>query len=215
MRLSSRVPASGLYAIVDPDHCAGRDPVAVAAQLVQAGVCTVQLRVKGRSEREVEGLAKAIRSLKGDTPFTFIVNDFVEIACACDADGVHVGQGDMPVTEIRRLLGSDRIVGLSTHCLADVDAANGLPVDYIGFGAVFATPTKGRDHPVPGIAALREAAVVSRHPVVAIGGISPENVSLVLQTGVEHYAVLSALTGAHDIEKRVRAFLSLTKLMSA
>ena len=134
-----------------------------------------------------------------------IVNDDVEIAAAAGADGVHVGEGDTSVSVARARLGEKAVIGYSTHSIADVHAVNALSVDYVGFGAVFPTATKGVDHPVPGLAGLREAVRVSRHPVVAIGGITAVNLAAVRACGASGYAVLSAITQAADVGAAVRA----------
>lgn len=196
----------GLYSIVDPDYCNGRDPVDVARQVLRAEVPVLQLRVKNHPRSQVLAWAKAICALKSEFAFTFIVNDFLDVALAAGADGVHVGKNDVSVEDARAQLGPDKLIGLSTHSLEEVKRANALPVDYIGFGAIFKTATKGKTHPVQGVDRLREAVALSTHPVVAIGGITADTLLSVLQTGVPSYAVLSAITQAPDVLEAARLF---------
>ena len=198
----------GLYAIVDPDFCNGRDPVAVSRRILVAGGRILQLRCKDTPDQQVLEWARAIAALKRQFAFTFIINDRLEIALAAGADGLHIGQGDMPALAARAALGAGRLLGLSTHTQAQVHAANALPVDYIGFGAVFKTATKAADHPVPGPSGLAEAVSGACHPVVAIGGITVETVEAVKAAGASAYAVLSAITQAADIETVVGNLLS-------
>ncbi len=194
----------GLYAILDPDHCAGRDPLWVAREILKAGAKTLQLRVKNRPFQEVFALACALQGLKAEFEFCFMVNDSLEIALAVGADGLHLGQGDGSPLAAREALGPTRLLGLSTHSLEEVRAANALPLDYIGFGAIFQTATKGPTHPVQGLSGLAAAVSESRHPLVAIGGVSPERVPAVLETGAAAYAVISAIGEAADVGAVVR-----------
>lgn len=198
-----------LYFIVDPDFCKERDPIWVAAEGLAAGVRIIQLRCKSQSPEEVLRLARAIAALKAQYAFTFIVNDFLDIAIEVRADGLHLGQQDLSVEVARRALGPQAVIGLSTHDLDDVVMAGERPINYIGFGAVFPTATKSNpSHPVPGLAQLREAVRLSPYPVVAIGGITAANVTLVRETGAAAYAVLSAIGQAADVQAAVKAFFS-------
>lgn len=196
----------GLYSIVDPDYCNGRDPVDVARQVLRARVRLLQLRAKNWKQADVLALARGICALKAEFDFTFIVNDDVELMLASSADGLHIGQGDLPAAEARTRLGKGKFLGLSTHSLDEIRVANTLPVDYIGFGGIFKTATKGEAHPVQGLERLREAVKLSTHPVVAIGGINADNLLSVVQTGVRSYAVLSAITQAPDVLEAARLF---------
>jgi thiamine-phosphate pyrophosphorylase len=164
---------------------------------VRGGVDIVQLRMKDAPDAEI--LAAAERVARHDV--LLIINDRPDLVAAGGADGVHVGQDDMPVEEARALVGPERIVGLSTHTPEQVDEAAG--VDYIGVGPVHATPTKpGR--PAVGVELVRYASGHARVPFFAIGGINPGNLPSVRAAGAERFAVVRALTEADDPERTAR-----------
>jgi thiamine-phosphate pyrophosphorylase len=163
---------------------------------VEGGVDVLQLRDKDLDD---DGIVEAAREFTG-TGALFILNDRPDLVHAADADGVHVGQEDTAVADARQLIGSDRLIGLSTHSPAQVNAAAGTDVDYIGVGPVHATPTKpGR--PAVGLELVRYAAANAAVPFFAIGGISPANVNDVASAGAERIAVVRALTDAADPER--------------
>lgn len=161
---------------------------AAAAEIaVRRGVRMLQLREKGMPDSKLLRIAREVRAATQGTETRFIVNDRPDIAVLCDADGVHVGQDDLPVAEVRRIVGERMIVGLSTHSIAQATAAQSVKgVDYIGFGPVYPTTTKAVPDPVVGTALLKEVLRFSRLPVVAIGGIFPENIAPVLATGARN-----------------------------
>jgi thiamine-phosphate pyrophosphorylase len=157
----------------------------------------IQLRAKAASDAEILRAAARFRELCRAHDALFILNDRVDLADAADADGVHLGQDDTPVAAAREALGPDRIIGLSSHSRAQIDAASG--VDYIGVGPVHATPTKpGR--PAVGPELVRYAAAHALVPFFAIGGIAPETVAAVRAAGASRIAVVRALTQAADPE---------------
>jgi thiamine-phosphate pyrophosphorylase len=159
------------------------------------GVDVVQLREKDSSDLEVMGAARRFASVCAEHGALLIINDRPDLAVAAGADGVHVGQDDIPVANAREIVGPERIVGLSTHTPGQIDAAGG--VDYIGVGPVNATPTKpGR--PAVGLELVRYAAANPRVPFFAIGGIDPANVAAVRAAGAERIAVVRALVEAGD-----------------
>jgi len=162
---------------------------------VAAGLPAVQLRYKGQDEREHLFWAHALRRITRGTGTLFIVNDRPDIALLAQADGVHVGQNDMPADEVRRIIGPAMLLGLSTHNRKQVAAANDAPVDYIGFGPLYATNSKARPDPVLGPQALKEALFLSRHPVVAIGGLDLERIRQ-LQPCPHNAAVIRAVCDA-------------------
>ncbi|HNZ65077.1 MAG TPA: thiamine phosphate synthase [Smithella sp.] len=164
---------------------------------VEAGLPAVQLRYKGHDECEHLALAHALRRITKNSGTLFIVNDRPDIALISQADGVHLGQDDLPAAEARQLIGPIMLLGLSTHNLEQVAAANAAPVDYIGFGPLFATNSKAQPDPVTGPAALKAALSVSRHPVVAIGGLDLERIRL-LQAHPHNAAVIRAVSDAPD-----------------
>lgn len=182
-----------LYLVTERSMLRGRDLTDVVMQAVEGGVTMVQLREKDISTREFIELAQALKSVLMRTRVPFIINDRVDVALAVDADGVHIGQSDMPYDIARRMLGSDKIIGLSVENFAEIEEANRQDVDYIGVSPVFATPTK-TDTAMPfGLDGLREAVRRSLHPSVAIGGINMSNFRSVLSTGTNGIAVVSAI----------------------
>jgi thiamine-phosphate pyrophosphorylase len=159
------------------------------------GVDVVQLREKHASDQEVLATARRFAVACAERGALLIINDRPDLAVAAGADGVHIGQDDMPVANAREIVGPERIVGLSTHTPGQIDAADG--VDYIGVGPVNATPTKpGR--PAVGLELVRYAADNARVPFFAIGGIDPTNVAAVRAAGAERIAVVRALVEAED-----------------
>lgn len=184
----------------------------LAQILTRAGVRLIQLRAKGATS---QGLLADARELRSSLPpdASLIVNDRADVALLAGAAGVHVGQQDLPATAARALLGPEKVVGLSTHNRAHIEAGNAAPVDYLAYGPIFATTTKMDTEPVVGCAGLREARRAARKPLVAIGGITPENAGQVLEAGADSVAVIGGWLGFDDIPGRLEAFrLALGRL---
>lgn len=174
----------------------------IAEAGLRGGVDVLQLRVKDTPDDLLLERARALRQLCTVHGALFIVNDSARLAVEAGADGVHVGQDDLSVAEARRIVGADRIVGLSTHSAEQIAAARG--VDYIAVGPVFATPTKpGR--PAVGLELVRIAAQTATVPWFAIGGIDAGNVDDVTAAGATRIAVVRAIAGAPDAERAARA----------
>lgn len=191
----------GLYLILTEP----RDGYETLCRLaVQAALPAVQMRYKGHNEREHLALAYALRRITKDTGTLFIVNDRPDIARISQADGVHLGQNDLPVAEVRRIIGPAMLLGLSTHNLEQVAAANAAPVDYIGFGPLFSTNSKEQPDPVTGPDVLKAALAISRHPVVAIGGLNLERITQ-LHARPHNAAVIRAVSDAPDPLAAMRA----------
>jgi thiamine-phosphate pyrophosphorylase len=170
---------------------------------LRGGVDIVQLRMKDADDARILATAADVAAVCREFDALFILNDRPDLVGAAGADGVHIGQDDVPVDEARALVGPDRIVGLSTHSPAQVDAVSGQAVDYIGVGPVHATPTKpGR--PAVGLELVRYAAEHAPVPFFAIGGIDPGNVRAVRRAGADRVAVVRALTEASDPEAVAR-----------
>lgn len=205
---------TGIYAIVDPQAAAGKlSPIEIASDLLTGGVRVIQLRQKGGTPGDVELNAHEILDLKSEHNFTFIVNDDPLLAARVGADGVHLGAQDMPVREARRILGSAKIIGKSTHSVAEAVVAQKEGADYISCGAIFPSPTKNDpSHPVVGVAVLKEVLEAVRIPVVAIGGINRTNIIDILRTRAPSVALISALLGAEDMQAEARFFASLFHL---
>jgi thiamine-phosphate diphosphorylase len=197
----------GLYAIVDPEHCGGRAPLEVAQQILAGGCCALQLRAKRLSDAELLKLAVAMRALCRPATVPFWLNDRLDIALLAEADGLHLGQDDLPAAEARRLWGS-RPLGVSTHSLAQVDAALAQGADVIGFGPVFATTSKTRPDPQVGVDALRAVCSRSEVPVIAIGGITLQQVPQLRAAGAKVCAVIRQVAGADDPRAAAHAFHS-------
>jgi thiamine-phosphate pyrophosphorylase len=174
---------------------------------LKAGVTWVQYRDKERSRREVyEESVKLRRSTKNFNA-VLIINDYSDIASAVGADGVHLGQDDLPIREARKIMGEDKIIGISTHSLEQAMDAERDGADYIGFGPIFHTITKDAGS-AKGVEMLYEIKKQVHLPVVAIGGIKLENIRLVLGAGADAVAVASAISRG-DIEQNVRSFLGI------
>ena len=196
----------GFY-LVMTDPAAGYAECARAA--VRAGVRFVQLRMKHAPRGEILATAREVRAATAGTGTLFILNDDPALAVECGADGVHVGQSDMPVPEVRRLYPSLRIVGLSTHNPAQVRAAAAVRPDYIGVGPVYATPTKDIPDPTLGLATMREMIDLAPCPAVAIGGIDGARLPEVLAAGARNWAVVRAVCRAADPEAAIRGLLAV------
>lgn len=196
----------GLYFITERNACE-LSYGEMTLKVLRAGVRCVQYRDKDRSRREIYGEADRLRRLTRKFNAVFIVNDYADIALGVDADGVHLGQDDLPIKEARKIMGREKIIGISTHSLEQAVIAEQEGADYIGFGPVFHTITKDAGRP-KGTDMLREIKSKVRIPLVAIGGINIENVRLVFDTGVDAVAVASAIL-AGDIENNVKIFMEM------
>jgi len=177
--------------------------------VLRAGAGWVQYRNKNASRLKVYEEAIKLKDLAGKHNAVFIVNDYSDIALAVDADGVHLGQDDLPVKEARKILGKGKIIGVSTHCIEQALEAEQAGADYIGFGPVFHTSTKDAGNP-RGTVLLGEIKNKVSIPVVAIGGINLENIHSILETGVDAVAVASAILKG-DIEENAGRFMEIIK----
>jgi thiamine-phosphate pyrophosphorylase len=199
-----------LYAILDTALSALAPEAAVDA-LLQGGVRVIQYRHKGPFRRihfdQCVTIARKIREAGG----LFIVNDRADVADLCGADGVHVGQDDLPPQKARTFLGDSRLIGYSTHSLEQAQRAVRLPVDYIAIGPVFPTQTKGNPDPIVGLATVSKVRAHTNKPLIAIGGITMENAPSVLAAGADGVAVIRDLLAAPDLAERAREFLAAVK----
>lgn len=195
---------AGLYALTDGNLSLGRPVDVVVQALLDAGIKIIQYREKDKKAGRMLEECRMIRQLTRQTGACFIVNDHVDLALLCEADGVHVGQDDLPVPEVRRLVGPKMIIGLSTHSPAQAEEAARLGADYIGVGPIFATQTK-KDVCAPvGLTYLDWVVANSPLPHVAIGGIKPHNVGDVVRHGARCCALVSAFVGAENIAGAVQ-----------
>jgi thiamine-phosphate pyrophosphorylase len=196
-----------LYAILDPEQTKGRSPESVLRELLEGGVTILQLRVKTMAPREFFELARRVRSETKAHGCKLIVNDRVDIALACDADGVHLGQEDLPLAIGRKLTGQ-KIVGISTHDIDQAKEAEQSGADYIGFGPMFGTTTKATGYSARGVEMLRQVRAAVKLPIVAIGGINEQNVRQVWQAGADSAAIISDILGADDVAAKVSRILA-------
>lgn len=203
----NRLLPSGFCLITDTKVC-GMTSEEMTEIALKAGTVWIQYREKAKTRREIYNEALRLRQLTWEFGATFIVNDHTDIALAVSADGVHLGQDDLPLREARRIMG-EKMIGISTHSLPEaVDAFDG-GADYIGFGPVFHTTTKDAGEP-KGLGMLSEIKNSVGIPVVAIGGISLENLQSVLDSGADAVAVASAILKG-DISENVKSFMKIIK----
>jgi thiamine-phosphate pyrophosphorylase len=186
-----------LYAIVDPLDT-GRDPVALAEAFLAGGARLLQLRLKSVGSRALLDVAERIAARARDAGATFLVNDRPDVARAVAADGVHLGQDDLPVAAARRVLPAGRLVGVSTHDVDEACAAAAAGVDYVGVGPVFATATKEKALAPRGLELVRAVRAAVSCPIVAIGGITAETAPAVIATGADAVAMIAALVRVPD-----------------
>ena len=200
-----------IYPIIDSSLVTLDNIGKTAEAIIDGGAKILQLRAKSLSSKEFLETALIIRKITKDKGTVFIVNDRVDIALLTDADGVHLGQGDLPVKEARRLLGNNKIIGYSTHNLREALEAVRLPVDYISFGPIFPTKTKEDVQTPKGLKLLSEVRKAVEIPIVAIGGITETNMAHVLKEGVESVAMISEILTSLDISKKLNRLIAIAK----
>ncbi|ELY55838.1 thiamine phosphate synthase [Natronolimnohabitans innermongolicus] len=190
----------GTYLVTQQSISAGRSTIAVVEDATAGGVDVVQLREKETETRRRYEVGLELRELTAEAGVDLIVNDRVDVAQAIDADGVHVGQSDLPVAVIRELLGSDAVIGCSTSTVDEAREAEAAGADYLGVGAVYGTFSKDVADDEDGIGLERIAAIVDAVsiPVVGIGGITADNAGPVVEAGATGVAVISEITAADD-----------------
>jgi len=197
-----------LYAITGEQFHPGRDMLTVMEEAILGGTDIVQLRDKKSSKRVVLEKARALRELTRKHGVQFIVNDHIDVALAVDADGIHLGQDDLPIAEARRIVGPGKMIGISTHRIEEAREAEREGADYIGVGPVF--PTRSKEDVVAPVTTsyVREVASEIRIPFVAIGGIKLHNAEEVLQAGATRICAISEIVGSSDVTGTCRAFLA-------
>lgn len=188
-----------LYLITDSDLLKDRDFYRCIEEALKGGVTVVQLREKDSSGKEFFEKAIKLRELTRKYGVKFIINDRIDIALLCDADGVHIGQGDIPANKVRELIGSDKILGVSARTFDEAVKAKSDGADYLGVGAIFATDTKSDAKNVP-IEELIKIKSKVNIPIVAIGGINLDNIEMLKKIDINGYAVISAILKSEEIE---------------
>jgi len=201
----------GLYFVTDRGLCGGKPLVEVVLQAVRGGAACVQLREKNVSTRFFVEEARRMRELLAPFKIPLIINDRLDVAIAVGAEGVHVGQEDMPYGIARRLMGPKAIIGLSVETWEDVERAESLDCDYLGVSPVFATPTKTDTKEPWGLEGLSKIRAFSRHPLVGIGGLNAENAGEVVMAGADGVAVVSAICAAPEPFQVSRALTGIIR----
>lgn len=207
------IASSGVYLVTEDRVPADRRLKSVA-EAIAGGARVIQLRDKGTRKVDLLLEAREMGQMCRRAGAIFIVNDDVALAWCADADGVHVGQDDLPVPEVRRLLGKDKLVGLSVSALDEALEADALGVDYIGVGAIYATPTKTDAH-LGGLELLRAVRRQVDRPLVAIGGIDAGNAAAVFAAGADSVAVVRAAFAQPDVAEATRELLAIARAAKA
>ena len=213
-----RFEESPIYVITDEGQSAGRGNLTVVRAALEAGVKFVQYREKKKAMRAMYEEGLLLRKLTAEYDAALIVDDFVDLAMLIGADGVHVGQDDLPAAVVRELVGDDMVIGLSTHNQEDLAEAVALYrqgiIDYVGAGPVYPTQTKDKPAPVTGLDYIELAVDTCAEtglPFVAIGGVKEHNIGAVAAVGAEHCAVVSDITMAEDIGRKIAALTASMK----
>jgi thiamine-phosphate pyrophosphorylase len=204
----TRLP-SHFCAMVDP--AGGHEPVALARTILEAGARIVQLRLKDAPGRDFLAAARAISELCRMHGAILIVNDRVDIAVLAGADGVHLGQEDLPLEAARRITGPDKIIGISTHTIEQARAAEDGGADYIGFGPMYSGGLKNIAAGM-GLDQLRAMRAAVKIPIVAIGGITEARVAETLAAGADAVAIITDVVKAPDVGAKVRSILALARI---
>jgi thiamine-phosphate pyrophosphorylase len=198
----------GLYVILDPSVCPDRSLTDVLREAARAGARLFQYRNKSASMKEAYTEALVLRNVALDAGVTFIVNDRCDLALAVNADGVHLGQEDLPLDLARKVMGPDKLIGISTHNLNQVREATAGKPNYLGFGPIFKPGSKQDHDPIVGVEGLRAMCKLTSLPVFAIGGIQIDQAEEVIRAGAHGVAVISAILKAPDVSHAVKSFLA-------
>ena len=197
----------GLYLILDPLIVRRLSLVEAMKEAAAGGARLFQYRDKTGAGRQLYHEAERLRHAAADAGVTFVVNDRCDVALSVDADGVHLGQGDLPLSLAKAIMRPDQFIGVSTHTSGQVREATVGGADYVGFGPIFPTASKAEHEPIVGVEGLREARSVTPLPMFAIGGISIASVEGLIQAGADGIAVMSAIWAAPDIATAVHVFI--------
>lgn len=203
LRRQKTARLTGLYVIIDTQTLGQRNEIDAASQAIDGGAKVIQLRDKYHRKRELLTVAQKLRDLCYKSNVLFIVNDHLDIALAVDADGLHIGQDDLTLSMIRKELPINKLIGLSTHTLAEAKKAESEGADYIAVGSIFSSPTK-KSARVVGVENLLQIRQTISIPIVAIGGINKENIAEVIIAGADAAAVISAVMAQENIEAATR-----------
>jgi thiamine-phosphate pyrophosphorylase len=209
--LPPRALTFDLYLVTDRRQTQGRDLLWVLEQALEGGVRAVQLREKELGGRDLFLLAEKTQRLCGRYRASLLINDRIDVALGVDADGVHLGGSSMPPDAARRLLGSGKLIGVSTHSVQEAQAAKRAGADFVLFGPVYFTPSKAAYGQPQGAQALKEVVEKISLPVYAIGGVKVENISALMGTGIRGVALISAVMSAADPKRAAEEILAALK----
>ncbi len=202
-----KIRSTQLYVITDRRFARGRLLTGIVAQAIAGGAGVIQLRDKESSAKELVQTGLALRNVTCKTGTLFIVNDRVDVAMVVDADGAHLGQDDLPPIYARRIMGSKKIIGVSVGSVAEAIQAVADSADYISVGSIFPTQTKPDAGGAVGTQLITQIKNAVDIPVVAIGGITADNIAQVAEAGADCVAVISAVVGADDVETAARCLI--------
>ena len=191
---------TGLYAIIDTQALKGRSHIEIAGQIINGGAKTIQLRDKLTGKKELLPIAERLRDLCARHNVLFIMNDDLDIALATEADGLHLGQDDLPIKAARKILTADKILGCSVTTLAQATVAESEGADYIAVGSIYPTSSKETAR-IVGLDRLRQIREAVTSPLVAIGGITKDNAAEVIDAGADAVAIISAVLDAENVEE--------------
>lgn len=197
-----------IYPVVTSEFCAGRDPLDVVRQVFEGGARIVQLREKTASDREVFRLAVECRKLANRFGALLIVDDRLDVALAANADGVHLGQDDLPF-RVAKKTAPESLIGASTHDLAEIQEAQAVNVDYLNIGPIFATKTKTVGRPPLGLELFAELRKATTVPTTVMGGIKARHIKTLRSLGVKKIALVTEITQAPDVAAKTRELRSL------
>lgn len=200
-----------LYLVTDRSLSMGRSLEEVVTEAIKGGVTIVQLREKDCSSAEFYQLAIDMKEILTPHNIPLIINDRLDIALACDADGLHIGQSDLPYSVARKILGNDKIIGLSVENIQDAIQANKLDIDYIGISPVFDTDTKNDTAKALGLEGVRDISKISMHPSVGIGGINKSNAKHIIEAGADGISVVSAIMSATNPKESANELLNIIR----
>ncbi len=213
LRQDKKQSIVGLYVIIDTQTLKGRSHTEVAAQVIHGGARMIQLRDKLHNKKELLPIAQQLKNLCSEHDVPFIINDYLDLVLATDADGLHLGQNDLPVSIARKLLPMGKILGCSTTTADQAATAEAEGADYIAVGSIYPTPSK-ETAKVVGLDRLRQIRQAITLPLVAIGGITKDNAAEVITAGADSVAVISNIVGAEAPEEAARQIVTRLEVQS-
>lgn len=198
----------GLYPVVSEEFCGGRNIIDVIKSIIKGSAKIIQLRQKNQNKKELYNLALKVRKITADHNVKLIINDHIDIALGVNADGVHLGQDDMPCDAAKKIA-PNLIIGVSTHNFAEIKKAQADGATYINIGPIFATYTKTLSMKPLGLDYLKKAIKITKIPFTVMGGINKDNIKLVLECGARNIAMVTAITQAANVKKTTNEFVKI------